>query len=96
MNIYTENVSISPFDPQVDNILNSISFNDEIRQILAAYHILDYKSFKQLDKKQLLNIIHNVNGTVIKFSIHRVVESIKYIRFYEANYDYNLAADPTS
>ena len=70
MNICTENVNISPFDPQVEHILNSISFNDEIRQTLAAYHIFDYKSFKQLDEKQLLNMTRNVDGTAIIFYIY--------------------------
>ena len=91
-----ENIITSPFDPQVEHILSLISFgNNDIRQILAAYHILDYKSFKQLDYKELLNITCNVNGSAIKRCIQRIDVRIKYIRFHEANHDYDLVADPT-
>ena len=67
--------------------------------MLAAYQILDYKSFKQLDEKQLQNMTRNVNGTPTKLSAVRVklvVDKIDYIRFHEANRDYDLATDPRS
>ena len=38
----------------------------------------------------------NVTGTAINLCIHRIVESIEYTRFHEANRDYDLVADPTS
>ena len=67
--------------------------------MLAAYQILDYKSFKQLDEKQLQDMTRDVNGTPTKLSAVRVklvIDRIDNIRFHEANAAYNLAADPTS
>ena len=88
-----QHVSIQP---QVEHILSLISFGRyDIRQTLAAYHILDYKSFKQLNEKQLLNMTRNINGITIKCCIQRVVDRIKYIRFHEAIGDDDLVADPT-
>ena len=99
MNIYTEKVNMSPFDPTIEHILNLISGRNDIRQMLAAYQILDYKSFKQLDKKKLLDMTRNVNGIPTKLfpcMVKLLLDCIKYIRFHEANNDYDLAADPTS
>ena len=100
MNTYTENIIMSPFDPQVEHILSLISFrNNDIWKTLAANHILNYKSFKQLNKKQLLNMTRNVNGTPTKLfgrRVKHVVDGIEYMKFHEANRDYDLAADPTS
>ena len=94
MNTYTENIIMFLFDPKVEHILSLVfAAENDIRQILAAYHILDYKSFKQLNEKQLLNMTRNVKSTAIKREIRRVVERIKYIRFHEANGDHDLVAD---
>ena len=97
MNIYT-NVNMSPFDPQVDHILSLVSFTAEndIRQTLATCNILDYKSFKQLDKKQLLNMTRNVKNPAINRCISSIVKRIEYTRFHEANGDNDLAANPTN
>ena len=94
-----ENIIIFPFNVQVEPILNLISVGkDDIRQMLAANHILNYKLFKLLDKKHLLNMTHNVHSMSIKllsYRVSRIVEFIKFIRFHEANGDNNLAANPT-
>ena len=104
MNIYTENNNMSPFDPRVEQILNliSVGLRKDIKHMLDAYQIFDYKSFKQLDEKQLQNMTRNINGTPTKlfpgkeWKLKSVVDRIDYIRFHEANRDYNLATDPTS
>ena len=94
---------MSPFDPLMEHILNLTSFDrDDLRQMLAAYQIFDYKSFKQLNEKQLQNMTRNVNGTPTKlfpgheWKFKSVVDKIDYIRFHEANHAYNLATDTTS
>ena len=65
---------MSPFDPTVEHILSSISvgLRIDIRHMLAAYQILDYKSFKQLDEKQLQNMTRNVNDTPTKLFSHLI------------------------
>ena len=87
------------FDPQEEHILSLISAGKDVRQMLAAYQILDYKSFKQLDKKKLLDMTRNVNDIPTKLfpcKVEQLLNCIKYIRFHEANNDNDLAADPTS
>ena len=67
--------------------------------MLAAYQILDYKSFKQLNKKQFLNMTRNVNGIPTKLfpgKVKLLINCIEYNRSLEANCDYDLAANPTS
>ena len=88
---------MSSFDPQVEHILSLVPFavDNDIWQTLTAYHILDYKSFKQLSKKQSLNMTRNVSTTAIKRCIQNIVDISEYIRFHEANGDDDLVADPT-
>ena len=101
MNIYTKNNNMSPFNTTVEHILSliSVGLRINLRHMLAAYQILDYKSFKQLDKKQLLDMTRNVNGIQTKLLLTKVVLlviCIKYIRFHEPNRDYDLTADQKS
>ena len=70
--------------------------NDDTRQILASYNMFDYKSFKQLATEGVFNMTRNINGMSTKLPnvrAKRVVERIKYIRFYKANNKDYLTAD---